>query len=214
MSGKEHDRLLAAAAKTALAPLGCKRKGRSRTWLDDQGWWVGVVEFQPSGWSKGSYLNVGACWLWVAKDHYSFDDGSRVEGFRPFRNAADFAPHATALADRAAVEVGAVRARCASIAAVATRLDERTEPGTAWDAYHAGIANGLAGRTKIAASRLAAVSDIPSHAPWVDEVKANARAYLECVQNPAAFRARIAITIAEARRMLKLPAIEGEWFGD
>jgi hypothetical protein len=53
-----HDRIIADAAKAALGPLGFKRKGRSRTWLADHGWWLTVVEFQPSAWSKGSYLNV------------------------------------------------------------------------------------------------------------------------------------------------------------
>ena len=57
----QHNRIIARAAKRRLEPLGCLQKGRSRTWIDDHGWWIGVVEFQPSGWSKGSYLNVGAC---------------------------------------------------------------------------------------------------------------------------------------------------------
>src|SRR6202000_1719294 len=38
-------------------PLGLERRGRSRTWIDDQRWYAIVVEFQPSGFSKGSYLN-------------------------------------------------------------------------------------------------------------------------------------------------------------
>jgi hypothetical protein len=50
----EHGRLIAAAAKAALAPLGCVRKGQSRVWYSDQRYWVIAVEFQPSGWSKGS----------------------------------------------------------------------------------------------------------------------------------------------------------------
>src|SRR5256885_11111558 len=55
-----HSKLITAAAREILRPLGLFQKGRSRVWLDDQGWWLGVVEFQPSDWSKGSYLNVGA----------------------------------------------------------------------------------------------------------------------------------------------------------
>ncbi len=50
MPTPEHTRLLTAAARSILRPLGCVQKGRSRTWLDDQDWWVGVVEFQPSAW--------------------------------------------------------------------------------------------------------------------------------------------------------------------
>jgi len=54
-----HSKIIADAAKRNLAPIGLTRKGRSRVWLDDRGWYVTVVEFQPSGFSKGSYLNVG-----------------------------------------------------------------------------------------------------------------------------------------------------------
>jgi hypothetical protein len=30
------------------------QKGRSRIWLDDHGWWIAVVEFQPSDWARRS----------------------------------------------------------------------------------------------------------------------------------------------------------------
>jgi hypothetical protein len=54
----EHARLIATAAKAALQPLGFVRRGRSRFWFADQGFWIIFAEFQPSGWSKGSYLNM------------------------------------------------------------------------------------------------------------------------------------------------------------
>ena len=54
-----HGRLIAAAAKRHLSPLGCRRKGQSRFWSADHGFYQIGIEFQPSGWSKGSYLNEG-----------------------------------------------------------------------------------------------------------------------------------------------------------
>ena len=68
----EHGRLIAAAAKAALAPLRCKRVGQSRFWYSDEGFWTVSIEFQPSGWAKGSYLNVGANWLWYPKSGWGF----------------------------------------------------------------------------------------------------------------------------------------------
>ncbi len=102
-----HNKLIAQAARAVLGPMGLRQQGRSRIWLDDNGWWLGVVEFQPSSWSKGSYLNVGACWLWHpgAEPGISFDLGHRVEGHVPFRNEAQFQPQARRLADRAAEEI-------------------------------------------------------------------------------------------------------------
>src|SRR5688572_1964676 len=82
-----HDKIIATAAKTMLQPLGLRRKGQSRLWIGDHGWWLAVVEFQPSGFSKGSYLNVAAHWLWSDKGYISFDLGSGADwGSR----AADF----------------------------------------------------------------------------------------------------------------------------
>lgn len=70
--------------------MGLSQKGRSRIWLDDQRWWLCVVEFQPSSWSRGSYLNVGCMWLWPVRDDISFDEGYRVEEFCEFRDEAQF----------------------------------------------------------------------------------------------------------------------------
>jgi len=82
--------LIAAAAKEALSPLGLKRDGKSRLWYDDHGWWCIVVEFQPSSWSKGTYLNVGVSWLLFEKAHWTFDVGHREQGFSPARAEQQF----------------------------------------------------------------------------------------------------------------------------
>ena len=56
---QDHNRVIDAEARQALKPLGLYRKGKSRVWYDDHGWWLIQVEFQPSAWFRGSYLNVG-----------------------------------------------------------------------------------------------------------------------------------------------------------
>jgi len=140
----EHGRQLAAAARRILSPLGCEQLGRSRTWIADQRFWVIVIEFQPSSFSKGSYLNVGASWLWHVKNYWSFDHGSRVEGFKPFRDEHQFAIMAEELALRAAEEVEALRTRFASLPAIGHELTPKSD-ASAWPVYHAAVAAGLAG---------------------------------------------------------------------
>jgi hypothetical protein len=151
MAGEsEPSRILAAAAKLALLPIGCQREGRSRLWIADEKLWVAVIEFQPSGFGKGSYLNVGAHRLWYAKDYWSFDYGNRIEDFAPFQSAAQFSPLAEKLAAQAAQEVQDLRTRFHSIAAIANLLVAREANLKApywWDAYHAAVAVGLAGDT-------------------------------------------------------------------
>src|SRR4051794_39139422 len=102
-----HSKLLTAAAREVLGPMGLVQIGRSRIWLDDQTWWLCAVEFQPSSWSRGTYLNVGCCWLWHVKDYVSFDLGNRVAdaGYTAFKNEAQFAAAARKYAQRAAIEV-------------------------------------------------------------------------------------------------------------
>ena len=77
----DHNKLINQAARHVLKEYGLFQKGYSRTWIDDNGWYLTVVEFQPSMWDKGSYLNVGMNFLWDKKDYLSFDYGHRVGSF-------------------------------------------------------------------------------------------------------------------------------------
>ena len=56
---RQHDKIINMAAKKVLAPKGLFRQGMSRTWLDDNGYFVIFVVFDSGNWSKGSYLGVG-----------------------------------------------------------------------------------------------------------------------------------------------------------
>jgi hypothetical protein len=105
----QHNRIIADAAELALSPLGLVRKGRSRIWLDDQSWWLGIVEFKSSNRKPGSYLNVGLMFLWRPIDRYIFDIGHQVEGFSA-ADSADFIHAARAKAELAAYEIQNLRA--------------------------------------------------------------------------------------------------------
>ena len=80
-----HSKLITQAAKTVLQPMGLFQKGKSRIWIDDNDWFFTVVEFQPSGFAKGSHLNIAVFFLWHETDHlaYHFHYGTspRVNNF-------------------------------------------------------------------------------------------------------------------------------------
>lgn len=126
-----HDKIIAAAAKRALHPLGFRRKGQSRLWLGDHGWWLAVVEFQPSGFQKGSYLNLAAHWLWSDGGYISFDLGygtewgSRAAEFEAYFSDEQFQPAADHLAALAAQEVQKLVQRLPSVAAAADLMIQR-----------------------------------------------------------------------------------------
>jgi len=61
------------AGRAQLSDLGMRPASSSpRHWLGDHRWWLINVEFQASGWSVGSYVNVGIQYLWTVTDHRSF----------------------------------------------------------------------------------------------------------------------------------------------
>lgn len=165
-----HGNLIAEAAKRHLGAIGLKRKGRSRVWFQDNGWWLSVVEFQPSSWSTGSYLNVAAMWLWNAKDFWSFDEGGRVEMFSEFKNADQFALDADLLASRAKDEVLALSNRFQSPSAVASHL-ARASDENLWQSFHAAMAAMATGDVPSAQRRFDSLIHAKEHAPWVLDLK-------------------------------------------
>ncbi len=136
---------IAASARQALGPLGLTRKGRSRIWLDDHGWWLGVVEFQPSAWGPGSYLNVGAMFLWRPTDHLVFEIGDRVADFSPADDLADFRVAVETKVEQAAQAVLTLRQRLRNLGDVIGYFAARTPTRHVYEAAHLGTAYMLAG---------------------------------------------------------------------
>ncbi|MFE3970113.1 hypothetical protein [Stenotrophomonas sp. YIM B13575] len=205
MSTAQHSRMITAAARTVLRPLGCVQKGRSRIWLDDQGWWIGVVEFQPSSWGKGSHLNVGACWLWHEKNFVSFDAGDRVESFHEFISEEQFSAAAMLLARRAAQEVLALRERFPSVAHASAWMTANASP-TLWNTYHSAVSAGLAGEVERSGLLFAEVIADPYDAAWAVELKQRSVVLQRCLESGLGFEQEIAATIGRTRAALGLPA--------
>ncbi|MGH6945747.1 MAG: hypothetical protein ACREDZ_00315 [Kiloniellales bacterium] len=200
----EHGKLIASAAKAALVPLGCRRIGRSRTWLADQHFWAIVIEFQPSGFSKGSYLNVGASWLWYAKESWSFDYGYRTEGFIEFENAMQFAPEAERLAALAAAEVVRFREKFRSPPNIARGLMVAINSNP-WTVYHAAVAAGLVG--DVAGSRQLfrrLIEQAVTH-DWEAKLKAASAALTEKLFDRATFVEAVLAIVEVSRALHKLP---------
>ena len=82
---RQHDKIINMAAKKVLAPKGLFRQGTSRTWLDDNGYFVIFVVFDSSNWSKGSYLGVGIDFFWEKSESLnnvlSYSYGNRENEF-------------------------------------------------------------------------------------------------------------------------------------
>jgi hypothetical protein len=183
------------------------------------------VEFQPSGFSKGSYLNIAAHWLWRPLPYCSLSFDYFLPGqtrpFIRFIDTAQFIPLANEQAEQAARESEQLARRLGNIAAVASVLIEEmnkdqkrianaptySDAPPAWPAFHAAIAAGLTGDAAMASGVFSAVSDtlgrrFPPLHDWI------ARA--DQALNRGDFPIFVHSTINERRAASKLPP----WMGD
>ncbi len=201
----EHSEIIARAAQAYLAPLGCKRVGRSRVWLSDQRAWVIMIEFQPSGFAKGSYLNVAPSWLWYPKSHLTFDYGPvRCGRFVKFESASQFQVEAAALAEQAARSVIQFREKLDSPAAITEQLVKSASDDQCWRAYHAAVATGLLGERDTSLRLFAQIITAESHAAWFSELQNFCAELAAKLANHGEFRKAILTIVAQTRALNKL----------
>ncbi|WP_157788685.1 hypothetical protein [Pseudomonas fluorescens] len=205
----DHNRLIKHAARSELKPIDCAQKGQSRTWLDDHNWWVGVVEFQPHSVAKGSYLNVGACWLWHEKDYLSFDDGHRVEPFNEYLDSQKFREAAQSLAKRAKEEVLNLRLKYPSIHACAKHLRAQAKKND-WVVFNSAVAAGLSGDIKLAEEQFSQILRQECRATWQINLQSRAALLSAVAHDADCFKSEIIGAVSKCRTLLGLPTIESE----
>lgn len=202
MSGS-HSKIIAAAAKAELGPLGFKRRGQSRLWLKDHGFWLNVVEFKPSKWSVAIDLSNAAHWIWGGCGFMSLDYYVPSGPFTGYRDEDQFGAAVAEIASAAAAQAQETHAKFASFEAIANHtiteaLDsERMQPS--WFGYYAGVACGILGDLDQAASFLRDITD--------ERVIPRAERFLPTIGNPTAFREKANEIVAQQRSALKLPPL-------
>ncbi|MFD7408661.1 hypothetical protein ACFV7R_39840 [Streptomyces sp. NPDC059866] len=168
-------RIITSAARESLQPLGLAQRGRSRLWIDDHGWWLGVVEFTPPR-TAGSGLQIGAMWLWHDVDHLAFHVDAARTSPDLFRTEDQFTPLALELARRAAAEVTVLREKFPALPDVARHLTSRpVRRGFLWDSFDSGIAAALVGQADTARDHFERVLREDALAPWMVEAQERAR---------------------------------------
>ena len=203
-----HSRLLEKAAREILSPLGLRQKGRSRIWLDDRVWWMGIVEFQPSGFGKGSYLNVGCMWLWHTHSHIAYSRIDRIEEFQRYESQAQFGRIAESLAHQAKDAIERYRKEFKDIKAV-RQAYLRMPKRTFWQAYDTGVACGLGGDAARAVKSFEELMfDDPKGPEWQKAATQDARYLTSLLRAPWSFKDVIVSRIKQARQIHRLPPLE------
>jgi hypothetical protein len=204
-------RLLRDAGRSHLKSIGLEQTSRSaRLWTADRGWWLVNVEFQPSGYSVGSYLNVGLQHLWIPRDYRVFEYSSRqqIEGYRQFVDlsgddeSAAHAAHALAISARGAAE-----------AWLSQFADDRVHhewltafTGGVWDAVNAAFAHAALDDYPAAAALLGEVAGrVDPEVAWQLELGQTCDALVQMTRTPDAFQAEVDQRIRSSRQLLRLP---------
>ncbi|MEM8982933.1 MAG: hypothetical protein AAGC71_07905 [Pseudomonadota bacterium] len=207
---RNDNKILNGLACAGLKPLGLQRRGSSRIWLDDHGWWLVVVEFQADPETAGSYLNVGASWLLHDTSHLGFDVGYRVDTpFIEYEHDTQFRQDAEALVARAAVEVEQMRRRVGSLQ-LASQHYRRNAPESLWARYYAGVIFGLNGTRDEANAALTFVAGASPGTEWQRQLAAKAQVLLGVLGEPEQFRAIVTATVDAARSSVGLHRWDGE----
>lgn len=213
----DHNAILKRVARARLGPLGLIQKGRSRIWFDDHRWFVTMVEFQPSSYNRGSYLNAGASWLWwPEKDFLSFDQSYRIHGLE-LASDGDWEATCGALADQAAQRCLEVRREFCDVWTTSKRLNgEKRRPGGTvppmgeWDWANAGVAAALSGDATLAHLRLEAVHAAPATSEWERVRQRVAGQLLDELGDLDRFREGRIADIQRARQRERLPELHDE----
>ena len=145
MKQLEHTKIINRLAKEAFAPYGIKRFGQSRSWFDDHGWFVTIIEFQPSGFARGTFLNVGVSFNWYVRGHFTYDIGFRESGLIRFNDEEQFSTEVRRLTQIALNKTLQYRKELTTIEAAKTFIVNNKTGDSLWGNYHRGIICALAG---------------------------------------------------------------------
>jgi len=223
----DHNRIIGNTAKFVLGPLGLTRRGRSRVWIDDHGWWIGIVEFQPSSWSKSTGLNLSGQFLRIETDHLAFEiQMLRPPSVPPKRVSFDpehperFEEYVQAVAQIAAVSVVLLRSEFGEDEALLELL-ARQEGENTDVRYRKAIALGLMGDVSSAADVL---DDVAAdtlrdynerselrHLSWMKDQAIAMRVLRDACIDRSSFASEINRRVRSTRSEPRLPELPDRW---
>jgi hypothetical protein len=206
----DHNAVINAQARQVLKPLGLVRQGKSRVWIDDHGWWTIQVEFQPSSWSKGSYLNIGINWLLYEGNVGTYNIGGRVD--EPFIEATGiegFEQDAHRLALRAKDEVEKLRTQFLTLQEAASYY-RSSGRRSAWDDYYNAAILAISGDIASASAAFESVSSHRMQYGWEKALAQRAAELHKLASNRTVFIETINGIVLRTRSIGNMP----EWESD
>jgi hypothetical protein len=179
----ESAKIIRKVAKERLAEKGFKQKGRSRLWYFSGDYYLILVEFQPSSWEKGTYLNVGLDFHWYPKEYFSFEFGQRLADFKRFEDENQFRKDIEEMCDVASVKYNQYRQVFKENAGAADRLLKLYDNTlTDWDKFSIGVLFGVGGQSNDAIKYLKQISGEHYTLDFEIARAKTARAYIQAIE--------------------------------
>jgi hypothetical protein len=163
--------------------------------------WLAIVEFQPSGFEKGTYVNVAAMWLWHVRDEFTFHSVERISGLIPYQGEGSFGSAIAGLTETARRRVTELRTGLASLEGLLERLKAEETPSSWLDQ---GIALGLLQRPNEARASFDRVLVVEDDRPWAIRERNRISNLRGLLDTPGAFDAHIEQSIRDSRERLGL----------
>jgi hypothetical protein len=212
MESSEHSTIIQKVAGQILQGNGLERKGKSRTWQDDQAWFTTVVEFQPFKDRPGTGLNVGVDFHWYVKDYVSYSIGGRVKDLIVFINEKQFTAEIERLTQMALEKV--ILYRQAFIDLESSRqfiLKYNFTSENLWGSYHKGVICGLTGDVAGMIRYFTRLLSQDLSAPFEKELEKTVLALRSASNDLPLFRHLIEGFIQETRELKKLKKMPFEF---
>jgi chaperonin cofactor prefoldin len=203
----DHNKLLKKIAKDRLKPYGIIQKGSSRTFLYDNAWYVIIIEFQPSSWDKGSYLNIGVDLNFYPQNHLAFSYGSRDSGFKGAENENQFTEIVNAYCNRVIEKIQKFKEEFKDISTAIDSI-KRLYPDNPWNDFDLGILYGLNGQIQKADSSLKKITKQKCNFEYEFKRQKSAAEMLELLADNEKFVARVQTLMVQSRQLKKLPPLD------
>lgn len=202
----DHNKIIKKIAKSKFKPLGIVQKGSSRTFLLDKGWYSLVIEFQPHGYYKGTFLNIGACFHFYPKEYYSYDYNSRELDFVKYEDDESFLNEIVDYCDLAIKRIEELTQELETMGKAFISLEAYKLSDDIWRSLYLGILSGLLGNKDKAESFFDLVIKDETFCDWQEERKNFTEQSLVELKNDN-FRKYMESVINNSRQLKKLPII-------
>jgi hypothetical protein len=203
----DHNKLLKKIARDRLKSHSIVQKGTSRTFLYDSGWYVIMIEFQPSAWDKGSYLNIGVDLNFYPSNDLAFSYGYREKGFSGAEDEKQFIEIVGNYCDHVIKKTQSLKEEFKDISTAIDNI-ERRYPDDSWHHFDLGILYGLTGNTKKAKYFLNKLARQKCEYDYEFERQKASADLLSLLSDKEKFLSHTKELIARSRQLKKLPTLD------